>query len=270
MDLSGASADALASLRDELSSALAAGADPKRVGDDLFAVARMLRSDAALRRIATDVSVSSEAKQRLVRDLLAGKAEESVVALVGSAVAQRWTASRHLADALERLSEIAVVRSAGDEAADRLGDELFSVGQLVEDNPALRDALSDPARDLDDKLRLVDDLLGDKALPATVSLVEHALRGSYRTVSAALAEYQKVAAAVNGERVAKVRVARELDDDELRRLGDALSRSYGRAVHLNVVVEPELIGGVRVEIGDDVIDGSVAARLDDARRRLAG
>jgi F-type H+-transporting ATPase subunit delta len=65
-------------------------------------------------------------------------------------------------------------------------------------------------------------------------------------------------------------VARELSDADRQRLQGALARQYDRPVHLNVVVDPEVVGGVKVEIGDDVIDGTVASRLDDARRRLAG
>ncbi len=67
-----------------------------------------------------------------------------------------------------------------------------------------------------------------------------------------------------------MRVARELPDGDLQRLQGALARQYDRPVQLNVVVDPEVVGGVKVEIGDDVIDGTVASRLDDARRRLAG
>ena len=86
----------------------------------------------------------------------------------------------------------------------------------------------------------------------------------------ALNEYQKVAASVAGENVATVRVARALSDAERQRLADTLSRQYGRPVHLNTIVDPDVLGGIRVEIGDDVIDGTVSARLDDARRLLAG
>ncbi len=86
----------------------------------------------------------------------------------------------------------------------------------------------------------------------------------------ALGEYQKVAASVAGENVATVRVARALSEAEERRLADVLSRQYGRPVHLNTIVDAGVVGGIRVEIGDDVIDGTVSSRLDDARRLLAG
>jgi F-type H+-transporting ATPase subunit delta len=151
-----------------------------------------------------------------------------------------------------------------------LADELFAVGQLVKEQPELRDALSDPARTIEDKRALVRGLLDGKALPATIRLVEQAVTGTHRTVGIALKEYQRVAAEVHGEGVATVRVAHPLSYFELRRLADSLARQYGRPVHLNVVVSPEVIGGVRVEIGDDVIDGTVSSRLDEAHRKLVG
>ena len=86
----------------------------------------------------------------------------------------------------------------------------------------------------------------------------------------AIEDYQKIAAEAHGQRVAEVRVAQQMTDAEVARLEAALSNQYGRTVHLNVVVDPSIIGGMRVEIGDDVIDGTVVARLDSARRKLAG
>lgn len=263
----GASADALQALSGELRGV--GQDDLARVGGDLFAVADILRSEPALRRVVTDVSVAPGAKQGLVRQILGGRLSEPAVALVAQSVAQRWTAGRDLAYAVERLGEIATVRSAGDQG-DRLENELFEVGQLVKGDPALRDAFSDPARSNADKARLVDDLLASKALPATVALVRQALAGTYRTVGVALATYERVAADVNGERVATVTVAQPLADADRSRLADVLSRQYSRPVHLNVVVDPSVIGGVLVEIGDDIIDGTVVGRLDTARRRLAG
>lgn len=261
MTVRGASADALATLSSQLGGAADAGAD-------LFAVAGVLRAEPALRRVATDVSLAPDAKAGLVEGIFTGKVGDTALALVKTAVGQRWTATRDLADVLEHLGVVSTVQSAGD--AKRLADELFGVGQLVKDNPGLRDALSDPARSIEDKRGLVAGLLEGKALPATIALAGQALTGTHRTVSVALASYQQIAAEVHGQGVAEVRVARALSADDARRLTDALARQYGREIHLNVVVDPDVIGGIHVEIGDDVIDGTVSTRLDDARRKLAG
>ncbi len=265
----GASADALAALTSDLESRLRSGADASRIGDDLFTVSSVLRAEAALRRVATDASVDAAAKAGLVGQIFGGRVDQNTLDLLGSAVGRRWTVSRDLADALEHLGEVAVVRSAGDDSG-RLADELFEYGQTVNDNPSLRDALSDPSRSQHDKAGLVRSLLGGRALPATVTLAQQALTGSYRTVAAALTTYQQVAASVHDERVATVRVAHPLSDADRQRLSDALARQYDRRIHLNVVVDPGVIGGIKVEVGDDVIDGTVANRLDEARRSLAG
>lgn len=269
-DFRGASADAFAAVSAQLEKGVG-GSDERagKVGRDLFTVAAVLRSEPSLRRVVTDVSIPGEAKAGLVRDVFGGKVDQSVVDLTSTAVAHRWTSGRDLADALEQVGVLAVVTSAGNDSA-RLSDELFQVGRVVKENPSLRDALSDPARSEDDKRALVHGLLEDKALPATVALVDQSLAGTHRTVGVALGVYQKVAAEAHGQSVAEVRVAHPLSEADVRRLTAALSQQYGREVHLNVVVDPDVIGGLRVEIGDDVIDGTVSNRLSEAGRKLAG
>ena len=269
MAVRGASGEALSHLLDKLEGSLGQ-ADGAAVGEELFAVASLLRSEASLRRVVTDISTAGDAKADLVRGIFGGKLQELTLDVVTDAVRRRWTATRDLADALEHLGVVAVVRSAGDADAERLADELFTVGQLVGEDPDLRSALTDPARSQADRGELVAGLLEGRALPATVALARQSLAGSYRSPAVAIEEFQKVASAVHDERVAKVRVAQPLADADRERLQEALSSQYGRAVHLNVVVEPGLLGGMRVEIGDDVIDGTVVARLDEARRKLAG
>jgi F-type H+-transporting ATPase subunit delta len=170
---------------------------------------------------------------------------------------------------LERLSEVAIALSTGAKA-DQLADELFGVARLLAANPDLRDAFANPGRTVDDRVALVGTVLGDKVLPATVTLTKQALAGTYGTLTAALEVYRRVVADTAGEGVATVRVAQPLANAERDRLKRALANQYGREIHLNEVVDPNVIGGVRVEIGDDVVDGTVAGRLDDARRRLAG
>ena len=267
----GASAGSLERLTDQLGSAIESGADAARVADDLFSVSALLRREPSLRRVATDLSLQPAAKADFVRGLLGEQLDATSMDLVSSAVAQRWAATRDLADALEELGVIALVKGA-DRAgeADALEDQLFGLERLVTENPELRDALSDPSRSPEVKHVLLNSLLEGRATAATVRLAKQAVVSSHRTVTVAVEEYQKVAAKNRNRLVATVRVAHELGDADSQRLQGALARQYDRPVHLNVVVDPDVVGGVKVEIGDDVIDGTVASRLDDARRRLAG
>jgi F-type H+-transporting ATPase subunit delta len=267
MDFRGASAEAVAALSSELTSVSGESAAFAEVAAGLFDASATLRSEPALRRYVTDASVVAEAKQGLVTELFGSRLPAGALSLLGSAVSRRWTHGGDLVTALEHLSEVAYARST---EADRLIDELFALERAVQDNPELRDALSDPSRPVADKAALVDSLLGGKALAATIALAKQALTGTYRTVTAALAEYQKVAAKVRQEGVATVRVSAPLTADQESRLAAGLARQYGREIHINTLVDPTVVGGISVEIGDDVIDGSIASKLDGARRALAG
>ena len=269
MDLRGASAEALAGLTGRLDDEIGTNQSAAALGDELFAVSQLFRTEAALRRYATDASLAAETKQGMVQQVFQERVSPKTLELLTDAAGRRWTLSRDLPDVLERLSEIAVVRSAGAKAG-RVTDELFALSGIVDGNPQLRDALSDPSRSVDDKAALLDSLLDGKALAATITLAKQSLAGTYRTMTAALASYRRVAAETQGETVATVRVARPMAAADERRLAELLSSQYDTTVHLNVVVDPEVLGGLRVEIGDEVIDGSIASRLDDARRRLAG
>ncbi|GAA3296195.1 hypothetical protein GCM10020295_25320 [Streptomyces cinereospinus] len=69
--------------------------------------------------------------------------------------------------------------------------------------------------------------------------------------------------------VAVVTSAVPLSDGQKQRLGAALAKLYGRRMHLNLDVDPAVLGGIRVQVGDEVINGSLADRIEDAGRRLA-
>lgn len=267
----GASAGSLAVLTEALSATVDGGADPARVADDLFGVSEILRREPSLRRTATELSITPEAKAGLVRSIFGERLDPASLDLVAQAAGRRWASTGDLGYALELLGVIAVVRSTdGQEGGASLEEDLFGVERLVSENADLRDALSDPARSVEDKRGMLRGLLEGRVSPAAVRLAEQSVSGSHRTVAVALAEYKKVAARHRNRLVGTVRVARELGEQDARRLEGALAEQYGRPVQLNVVVDPQVIGGIKVEIGDDVIDGTVATRLDDARRRLAG
>src|SRR4051794_21332905 len=117
-----------------------------RMAEDLFGVADVLRREPSLRRTVTDVSVPAEAKARLARQIFERALAAESMDLVASAVSRRWAASRDLADSLEYLGVVCVLRSAERRGeADAPGGELFGFGRRVGDNPPLPDVPSDPA-----------------------------------------------------------------------------------------------------------------------------
>jgi F-type H+-transporting ATPase subunit delta len=264
--LRGASAEAQAELTSELESSKG---DAGKLAEELFGVAAVLRREPALRRIATDASIEPDAKAALADNVFGDALGDKALSLVKSAVQRRWTVSHDLADVIEELGVLAAVRSAGEDGG-KISDELFDVRRIVDQTPGLRTALSDPSRPPTAKSELLRSLFGAKLLPATMLLVEQAAAGTHGAIDGALEGYQHTAAHANGEQIATVHTARELSDDERGRLADALGEQYDTAIHLQVVLDPEVVGGLRVEIGDDVIDGTVASRLEDAQRKLAG
>lgn len=161
-------------------------------------------------------------------------------------------------------------RSApGGRPLDEVEDELFRFGRLLDREAGLELALSDPAGAPADKSRLLHTLLDGKAQPASIRLLERlvlAPRG--RTLDRAIADVGALAAARRQRLVATVRSARPLDAERLTRLAEALHRLYGRAVQVQLDVDPSLVGGLTVRVGDELVDGSIARRLADARAQL--
>jgi F-type H+-transporting ATPase subunit delta len=267
----GASAAAVETLTGVLDSVVADGADAAKVADDLFGVAGILQREPGLRRVLTDVSVEPEARSALVGSVFEGKLDKASLELASKAAGMRWASTNDLGRAMEQLGVLAVVKGADKaDEGDRIQDDLFALTRLVQTNHDLRDALGDPARSDDDKRSLLRGLLEGKVTTGAIRLAEQALAGSHHTVVGALEDYQQVASQGRTRLLATVRVARPLSDDDKARLEQALAAKYDRPMHTNVVVDPEILGGIRIEIGDDVIDGTILSRLDNARRQLAG
>lgn len=266
--LRGASAEALAELSQQATRTSTLD-DAATLGSQLFGVASIVRRDVALRRALTDSSVEGESRVGLARAVFEKALAQPAVDLVADAAGRRWIGGNDLPDALEQVAVAATVRSAGAKGK-QVGDELFAVRRMIEQDTSLRGSLADTSRTVEDRSALLQGLVEGKVLPATEVLVGQAVSRERGTVEAALEEFLQLAAAALSESVATVHTARELSADEQTRLTAALAKQYGQEIQLHVVVDPELIGGLRVEIGDDVIDGTVVSRLDDARRRLAG
>jgi F-type H+-transporting ATPase subunit delta len=271
--MQGASRESLAAARESLDALVRTGdADLAGLGDDLFELTAVLDRETVLRRALTDPARSSDDRADLARAVVGDKVGSAAADLLVWVVRARWSASRDLADALELLAVEAQVAAA--EKAKRLDaveDELFRIGRVVAAAPELRAALADRSAPVDSRVQLIDGLLDGKASDETRRLVRQAVaqpRG--RSFDRTLDLFGQVAADRRSRLVATVTAATPLTAKQRQRLGAALAKMYGHQVHLNVEVDPEVIGGIRVEIADEVIDGSVLHRLSDARRGLVG
>ncbi|MCW7945402.1 ATP synthase F0F1 subunit delta [Streptomyces hygroscopicus] len=271
--MNGASREALAAARERLDALTdSTSVDAAQLADELAAVTALLDREASLRRVLTDPAQPGEAKAELVQRLLSGQVGGVTVDLVAGMVRSRWSQPRDLVDALEELANIADLIAAEKAGAlDDVEDELFRFGRIVSSSTELRAALTDPAASASAKIELLHRLLGGRANVTTERLVTRlvvAPRG--RSLEAGLESLSKLAAARRDRMVAVVTSAVPLSDAQKRRLGAALAKLYGRQMHLNLDVDPEILGGIRVQVGDEIINGSLADRLEDARRRLAG
>ena len=245
--------------------------DPAVVSDELFAVTGLLDDNATLRRSVADPSRESKDKSELITRLLHGKVSNETVGIVSVLVGQRWARERDLTDTLERFGVEASLKGAEDaRAIDQVEDELFRFERTVAGDPELRDALGNRQGDPAGKAELVGRLLQDKTRPETTRLARQAVlapRG--RRFDRTIEEYLDVAAERRQQLTAVVTTAVELTDAQRTSLAGALEKTYGKPVLLQVVRDEDVIGGIRVQIGDEVVDGTVLRRLDEAKRHLA-
>ena len=267
----GASRASLAEAKEQLAAVIAGGADPGQLGEELFAVTGLLDAQAGLRRVLSDPTVEARAKEGLAVDLLGSRVAPATLELVRGLVSARWSEPADLADAAEQLAALAIVEIADrQDKLDDLEDELFRFGRIVSAEPELRSALSSPFIPADRKNELLDALLGGKVTGPTLRLVTQAAdQARGRSLDASLDEYARLAAERRERLVAEVHVAIALTAAQRRRLTAALAATYGHDVHLNIVIDPRVVGGMTVEIAGELIDGSMASRLAGLRRRLA-
>jgi F-type H+-transporting ATPase subunit delta len=239
---------------------------------ELFAVAALLDAESGLRNTLADSGQGAPAREALARDVLGGRVSDLALRVVTMVVTTRWSSDVDLVFALEQLADQAAFTVAEvDGTLDATEEELFLFGRALDASPDLQMALTDPSQDAATKARIVRDLLAGRATSATAQVLEYAVGHLHgRRIDAVVDDLGDLAARQRERVVAEVRVSAPLTDEQHRRLAAALSRLKGRTVQLNVAIDPSVLGGVHVRVGDEVIDGTVAARLEQARRAVLG
>lgn len=265
----GSSRESLAALRTSLE-ARSGESGFSSVSGELLAVAGVLGSEKSLRQTLADAGQPEAARLGVVSSLFQGKVSDTTLGVLTDAVKARWSNDGDLVDGLEALgAQAAFIDADRTGQLDRVEDELFRFGRAVDSSSDLQMALTSPSLSSERKGALVRDLVGPTASPITTGLLVHLasnLRG--RRPDTAVEELAELAAEQRQRLLAEVRSAIALTPEQEQRLAAALSRLQGREVRVNVIVDPEVVGGIVVRVGDEVIDGSVASKLENARRTV--
>ena len=241
-----------------------------QVEADLEQVARLLLHQVQLRKALADPGLPPEPKRALLTDLGGGRLEPATVELLATVATRQRVRLRDFPALLAELAAMAAF-TAADKAGEleQLEGELFFLGTLVEQQPQVRSALTNPGLPVENKRALVADLLDGRAGRRTAALADLLVElHEGHDLDSVAKEWAEAAAARRNRVVAEVRSAVELDDRRRARLAEALTRVLGRPVVLQVTVDQAILGSVVVRVGDELFDGSIRSRLEQAREAL--
>ncbi len=237
---------------------------------DLTAAINFLGENPVLRKRLVEDDENPEGKKAMVHRLFDGKLAPVVVEVLATASSQRWSSSSDFVVGLRRQNSLIVLTAAErDGVIEQVEDELFRVSRVLEANPQLSSLLSDHGKDADKRVDLLKKLVGDKVGTHTWTLLSSTVRLLHgQAADVAVDQLAELAAARRGESVAHVVSASPLSDAQIDRLSGVLGGIYGRTISVQTEVAPELLGGLRISVGDEVIDADVATRLAKAAETL--
>jgi F-type H+-transporting ATPase subunit delta len=242
------------------------GAATLATGEQLLAAGRVLGTSFQLRAALADPSGDPASKRSIVEAVFSS-IDDPARSLLGVIVTNAWSTEDEFLAGVEEIGIRVLAQSA---PGANIEAELFAFGTAVGSDPELELAVGSKLGSDESKAALIERLLGSKASPQTVAIVSHLVqqpRG--RRIAELLKSATNVVADEAGLAVATVTTASPITPEQLTRLSTALSASYGRGLRINHVIDPSLVGGVRVQLGDEIIDGSVASRLNELRLQLA-
>jgi ATP synthase F0 subunit b/ATP synthase F1 delta subunit len=272
--LRSASRESLAALVEKFDE-VTAGLTPDQlsaVADDLASVAKLLAGEKILTRHLADPADDPSPKVGLLETLLEGKVGDTALEVLKAAVSGRWSTDANLVDAVEHVARLALlVRAEREDQAAEVEEQLFRFGRILDAQPRLSTLLSDYATPAAGRVKLLSDVLenGSGVNPTTAQLLSQTielLRGE--RADDAVIDLAELAVARRGEVVAHVSAAAELSNAQRNRLTEVLTRIYGHPASVQLQIDPQLLGGLNIAVGDEVIDGTLSSKLAAAETKL--
>jgi F-type H+-transporting ATPase subunit delta len=249
-----------------------------QLAKELFGILGTVDSSAGLRRALTDPSRSGDEKSALIKQLFGGKVSADAVDIAGGLASSRWASARDIGDALETLAASVVIAVAENKSAvsasgitglETLENDLFSFNQAVESNHEVQRAVSEPQASAAAKVALAEKLVPSASEEAKVLIGQAVSQPRGLKATKLVRRFAELAAKRQQRWIATVSVTRPLTETQTSRLQAGLNALYGRELKINMNVDPALIGGIRIQVGDEVVDASVLARLGQLHRQLA-
>jgi ATP synthase F0 subunit b/ATP synthase F1 delta subunit len=243
------------------------------LADDLTSVAGLLIRESVVTRYITQPSEDSSPRVQLVERLVSGKVGQPALDVLKAAVSERWSAETDLVDALQLAARQALlIRAEKAGEVDEVEDQLFRFSRILDTQPRLAILLGNYEVAADARVQLLRNVLASAGAGVSAITAEllaktvELLRG--QPAEAAVQSLAEVAVARRGEVVARVSAATELSDAQQTRLTEVLSRIYGHPVTSQIQIDPELLGGLAITVGDEIIDGTLSSRLAAAQSQL--
>jgi ATP synthase F0 subunit b/ATP synthase F1 delta subunit len=272
--LRAASREALSALVDRFDE-VAAGiqeSELSTLASDLAAVVKLLHREKILTRHLADPADDPSPKVGLLQRVLRGQVGDPALEVLKTAVSGRWSDDSNLVDAVEHVARLALlVRAERTDAAGAVEEQLFRFGRILDEQPRLSALLSDYTAPAEGRVKLLKDVVESSqgVNPTTVELLSQTielLRGE--RADDAVRELAELAVTRRGEVVAHVSAAADLSEAQRTRLTEVLTRIYGHPASVQLHVNPQLLGGLNIAVGDEVIDGTLSSKLASAQTKL--
>ncbi|MDU7287802.1 F0F1 ATP synthase subunit delta [Corynebacterium kroppenstedtii] len=247
-----------------------AAVDGAQIGPEFFDVVEVLDSNRDLRVALIDPAASSEKRADLADRVFGEKLNQASRSVLRSAVDKDWSNTRDFRNGLVQLGRWALFRAAeADDNLTTVESELFQLARVLEDTPQLEMLLADRQASADRRRQLLASVLYGKVTSITETLALQAISRAKQRPVEACETLSREAAQLRGYEVAHVVTAGELSDTQRSTLADKLGRIYGHKMSIHGEVDPSILGGMVIRVGDERIDGSTSGKLEKLRRAFA-